>query len=130
MCLELKTSRLEVKIAKNTIVCYKHGIVSKGVYESPCQYYKYKNGVLQPKVKLDIRKSDYKDNAWVNDGYHSYINFFDKGDQVFLIPKGAEYIEGGDNEIVEKHDVYVSDQIVWIGNKWNPITWLKVLFYK
>jgi len=134
MCLILKNK--ESKIATKDIICYKRGIVNWGNF-SPYYFdhYKYEKGEKQKEIKLQpeleypevLAKENSLINNWtIERGYHSYIHFQSCSNHVFIIPKGSEYYIGQFNS--KQENSMASSNIIWVGHKWNPITWLKLIF--
>jgi len=122
MCLHLETSSKSKK-ADKPIVVYKLLTYKRGKALSWVHEYYYKPNTLQPKVKIN------KYSNYVEDGYHSRKNFFGQiNNAVFVIPKGAEYYEGKENW--STIDNYVSDTIIYVGYVLNPLTWVKLIYYK
>lgn len=129
MCLI--TNDKTVKIADKNIVCYKTMSTTK--MGRPCGY----GGVIYKKYKRqnNVTLGVYgpSDDGWYNveEGYHSRINFDNNSKpnkHLFVIPKGAEYLMGGEND-EKKIDNYVSTNIIYLGknNKFNR--YLAKLFY-
>lgn len=120
MCLNLIS---EKKTAKKPIVCYKRlSQIGGGMAHAHMQSgYLYEEGKEQPYV----HPQTFGDEAY--NGYHSWRSFFSDGNQVFIIPKDAEYYEGSQ---YNGQKGYVSSSIVWVGSKYSLKTWRKVSDYK
>jgi len=122
MCLTLK-SDANIKKTDKPIVVYKYLKYLNGMGFSLVERYYYQPNILQPKVKM------YRKHNLVYDGYHSRKKLSDEfNNAVFVIPKGAEYYEGGENgsNVVN----YVSNTIIYVGHAMNPLTWFKLIYYK
>lgn len=133
MCLYVRKKDLPIKTAQQPIVCFKAGGRRKdGRLEAEHFNFQYTKGVETPVVKIVLEVEDeVKEWGTVYEGYHSTIRFLHydvSPKELFLIPKGAQFLKGGINTWA-KEDGYVSDRIIWIGSKWNPLSWLKVLTY-
>jgi hypothetical protein len=130
MCLTSPTELL-VSTAEKNIICFKNGYVYRFKFH-PSHYssFKYIKGKSTKQVELKILSDRFNKFA-VEEGYHSSTkanNEDDSYDHVFLIPKGTKYIKGFNNYSSENN--YVSETLVWMGYKFNPITWLRVWLYK
>lgn len=132
MCLYTKDAR--TKTAKTAIICYKVGYRRVGDFMSSVYGHRYVKDGTTPTVKLGISRYLLHE---VNKGYHSYkyllraimdTSITNYAVEVFLIPKGAEYIQGKVNG--NEGTGYVSTSIIRIGSWWNPNTWWKVTKYK
>ena len=127
MCLERVS---EKKVAEENIFCWKmlQGFSGK----SYIQDYKYKTGVVQPRV--EIRKT--RHDGVIEQGYHSWVHQeptdrFGRSDRkkvshLFVIPKGTVYYEGLENGGALG---YASESIVYLGHIFNPLTWIRKLKY-
>ena len=129
MCL--KTNTPEIKIAKADILCYKYGQQKPFILRAPHQKFTYLVGVKTKKTALMVQPTlmPYRlvpdDDSWreVNQGYHSLLHLIDvvkeKGpwDSIglFIIPKGAKYVEGINNSKLDQ-PAYVSSTIIYIGS--------------
>lgn len=125
MCLT--TNDPTIKIAKENIIVFKTGDYSRHSIMSPrgYRYYKMKNNPyvqLIPTVELRINTPTIL--HIVDEGYHSYNHFHHA---LFVIPKGARYINGWFNGNKGTKN-RVSSNIIYIGCAWNPLTWLRLLF--
>lgn len=123
MCL-VKIS--EKKVAEDNILCWKR--LYKGSM-SIIRDHQYKTGVVQPTVELKVYRGE------IEEGYHSWVDqartdrYGYSGTKVyhlFVIPKGTTYYEGLENGGAKG---YVSETIVYLGHKKNPLTWLRKLKY-
>jgi hypothetical protein len=121
MCLHLLND--EVKKTEKPIVVYKKLNYKNGLAKSYHYRFNYVSGILQPKVKL---RPVYGDSS-IEDGYHSRKKNIDSN-AVFVIPKGVDYYEGFENYSTIRN--YVSETIIYVGHKLNPLTWFKVIYYK
>lgn len=128
MCLEIKNENFKIKIAKKPIICFKLGRVKKNRFHSPFYSKTYYKNMINFEVKLGIINLPNLKLIIINEGYHSYVHFFSNGNQLFLIPKGTKYVRGGINDH-DRNNGYVSENIIWLGSKWNPLNWLKILKY-
>lgn len=128
MCLTTKDAT--IKVAKRPIVVFKK------LDKDRTALVGYKYGIRQeePPVKLGIEQIG--SFHQVNEGYHSYNRFINYGgyecrynrtNYVFIIPKGAEYVTGWYNN-VDYIPNRVSTKIICAGKKYNPLTWLYVLY--
>jgi hypothetical protein len=130
MCLATKTPKL--KIAEQPIICYKKGKVKKFTFRPYIQtQFKYKLGKVTEKTEIEFKKNDYivpSDWYEVEEGYHSFPTFqvYYPTNHVFIIPKGVKYTEGQYNGT----DNYCSEQLIWVGHRKNPLTWLRVYLHK
>ena len=137
MCLNVHKDLYKKNVAKENIPCYK-GHKNESFYKGK----KYKlideSGVLDIPFHsgtfftwdgmAPLKNSNdrgFRDYHEFNKGLHSHIpkaaRFFERN-FLFIIPKGAKYIEGcgnGYTELPECHDNYISDQIIYLGrNNW------------
>jgi len=121
----------ERKVAQENILCYKFG--DRNFFGTKLEMinrnYVYEKRKEQDQVTIIVRKGlDYRSyvSGYIpkileitEEGYHSYISTRDIRNQhlpveLFIIPKGTIYYEGGvNNEYVTNG--YVSENIVWIG---------------
>lgn len=118
-----------VEVAKTDMVVYKSGDSYGSYFRSEHQGFRYQKDKIQDKVELEITHAPYRFGRVYayHQGYHGFSSFF-KGNQVFLIPKGTKFVKGYDNDTTD--EAYVAEQIAWIGNVWNPFTWIKVMQHK
>lgn len=123
MCLTTKDPA--IKIAEQDIIAYKRLEYPKVkflqrlfkpslAYPFSCtwKHFIYKKGVHQPKVVLHPI-DDGDDEYTVHDGYHTFVSS-DHANAMFIIPKGAKYIEGWNNND-ETNRNYVSETLVYVG---------------
>ena len=111
------------KIADEDIFVYKYGNVSEeDNCFHPCikEHFAYKSNVLNKEIKLNLEEN--KNSILmiyayyiIEEGYHSYSYSYRKGCHFlsqhigkFIIPKGTEYYENEDGEVV-------SSNIIWTG---------------
>lgn len=123
MCLQLGIDHKK-QIAVENMSCYKS--LDRGAKSQP-QGYVYKKGEIQTPVTLIITPRYGYDrigkrikgySIW--EGYHSRNETsISKKSHLFIIPKGAGYIVGGENSDIL--DNYVSTSIIYVGrnNWWN-----------
>lgn len=124
MCLETKDPT--IKIADRDIEVYKCLIYPKvnllkkilsptksRPYSDVWTIYPYIKNKRQPIVELKVQNIE-DDFYRVHKGYHSHVNIEASCNSIFIIPKGAKYIEGfnnGDEDIPD----YVSETIIYKG---------------
>ena len=122
MCLEFR--KLDKRVAEKNIIVAKEGKVENGRFKPryTSTNFTYPRDIITEKV--DVKPIIF--NTWgkINEGYHSWISLWN-GSHLFIIPKGTTYYVGGFNTLRYENN-YVSEQIIWIGSKWNPFTWLKI----
>lgn len=132
MCLTTKDPT--IKVAERDIEVYKSLLFPKVSFlkrlfnpksASPISTvwgaYTYHKGQVQPKVEIkSYERKDMFDTETiyvVHEGYHSHATPYILGYECnakFIIPKGAKYIEGWNND--DKHmKNYVSETIVYVG---------------
>lgn len=105
MCLYLDSNDSKVHIATHDIFVYK--ILSYCDY-STIQYFRYKPNTTYFEIEFN-----YNGKGYINDGFHAYLitdsNVLTKvrenimfGDKLvqFIIPKGAKYYIGVDDDVV------------------------------
>jgi len=129
MCLERPSTK---KVAEENIFCWKQLQGFNG--KSLLQEYKYKPGVVQPQVQIEIWGEA---GGIIEAGYHSWVDqepknrygnpYRDKVQYLFVIPKGTVYYEGLENGGATG---YASETIVYLGHVWNPLTWLRKSKYE
>ncbi len=107
------------KVAEKNILVYKQ--LSRGNYSLHTNY-KYKKGRVNPSITIESESGNYwEDGYWedgyvINKGYHSRNSASTESkSHLFIIPKGATYVEGGENEIRKQPDGYVSSTIIFVG---------------
>jgi hypothetical protein len=136
MCLYVKTKKVIFKTSNKNIICFKNGKKVNGNLKPKYQYrFRYKKNKLTERVDIEFyfkNRYDKYITYQINEGYHSNKHFFsktyyDSTNHVFIIPKNTKYVEGLAND-KEDEKGYVSETLIWIGHKWSPITWLKILF--
>lgn len=123
MCLEFR--QVDKRVASKNIIVTKQGEVKKNGRFEPIYTttnFTYPREILVEKV--NIKPETRFGSMKINEGYHSWISFFG-GSHLFIIPKGTTYYVGGFND-PDKTNNYCSEQIIWIGHKLSPLTWLKV----
>lgn len=113
------TEQLEPKIAEKNILVLKHSdCVKMFSFTSMWQQFKY---IRFNKYFVDIYKTRMVSEFHIDIGFHSYIHLErpNLGFAYFIIPKGAEYYEGGDNchPLMNGITARVSNQIIYIGRK-------------
>lgn len=128
MCLT--TDRpADIKIADKDILCYKvtratHIGLGSNNYSFKSIYgFVYKIGRSSKRITLSPNNSYYGATTRVEEGYHSLHKLGDceyvieallKDYGLFIIPKGAEYIEGWDNNS-RGIAAYVSSTLIYLG---------------
>lgn len=113
MCLTTNDPR--IKTADENMLVYK---IIGGDNSSYHNRLKYIRGKVNPKVKLNTFRFLDSRPFIVNEGYHSSPDSFRTGDgeanSIFIIPKGASYIEGTYNDSSSILNI-VSSTIIFIG---------------
>lgn len=120
MCLttmhpEIKIADRDIKVYKN-LVYYGQGWLTRlfrGTRRGTAwiMSHEYERGVPQPIVKLEPRAVS--NGKWViEEGYHSDKERIHGTNALFIIPKGAAYIEGWNNDDVSRKN-YVSETIIF-----------------
>jgi hypothetical protein len=129
MCLQF--NKEDKRIATKHILCSKEGKVKNTGF---FPHYRddgffYKRGVLAEWVNIKVQQ--WSNHKSISEGYHSWRNIFSLGTgwHLFIIPKGTTYYVGGFNSPNRKNN-YCSEQIVWIGHKLNPLSWIKAKNWK
>lgn len=106
MCFIVKKGTEKVQIADKDIICYKTGrLTNKGLISLRMGFL-YKKNILYKRRCL--KRDKYKVYQQLSIGFHSLISGYG---YKFIIPKGSRYL---------KSDVwheYISDQIIWKGEK-------------
>lgn len=122
MCLNVHKDLYKKNVAKENMPCYKE-------YKKESFYKGKKYKLIDESGVLDVPFHSgwlgFEEFKRFNKGLHSHIpkaaRFFERN-FLFIIPKGAKYIEGcgnGYTELPECHDNYISDQIIYLGrNNW------------
>lgn len=103
----------------------------KGKGESLYYSFKYKPLIKNSVDLYDIISDSYIGNEEIclDYGFHSRPNLLGIcfNNSIFIIPKGSNYIEGSENSVRKG---IVSDNIIYIGHIFNPITYFRLLFKK
>lgn len=127
MCLIVLTRKNSFETTKRPIICYKKLSGNNSIYTN----YVYLKNVENPIVKLEKKELYYsRSKVCIEEGYHSWvypISMEHAATDVFIIPKNTEYICGTVNG---ESKGYVSENIIYVGKIWNPVTWVNVLKYK
>lgn len=113
------TEQKEPKTAEKNILVLKYSnCVKMFSFTSFWKQFKY---IRFKKYFVDIYKTGVYSEFYIDIGFHSFINLerHNLGFAYFIIPKGAEYYEGGDNcsPSISGTTVRVSNEIIYIGRK-------------
>lgn len=120
---------IEPLVAEHNMVVYKHGGERYGAYDgghmfmSAHMHHIYDAWVMQPHIDMEIRFIDADQKAQVCTGYHAQLDSkfiedwypaygMDKLG-IFVIPKGAQYYLGDDNDIISSDIVYLASGEQW-----------------
>jgi len=100
------------------------------------RYTRYEKHTLSTKLEDSIIANGYWEQYDVEVGFHSFKSMisaiFHGTDEyythVFIIPKGSRYLTGyyNNDNIIN----YVSEDLVWIGNAYNPLNWIRAKTWK
>lgn len=128
MCLNF--IKEDKRIAEKHILCVKEGTVhAEGFFPHYMDSFFYTRGKLSQPVNIQVLQ--WSNCKAIVEGYHSWMGLFGLGHgwHLFIIPKGTTYYIGGFNSPTRRNN-YCSEQIVWIGHKLNPLSWIKALTWK
>jgi hypothetical protein len=148
MCLFIPEKQFAIATAKENTPCYKALDDNNFFKRAQSQHtghryskYKIEDEPSFKRRALDAveytRNSTYdKDYVEINQGFHSRIPrkslLFENASHLFVIPQGAEYVTGCENDQSSNSDYfdnYVSDKIIYCGRNNAFNRWIAKLLY-